>query len=150
MKKEWTLAELLEMLPRVRRESSGVLICASPSTGQGRYVKEESGRKEFADVKLRASPANCFSLQRLHEWPEGVAIQEVEALDRALLWGIAEGTVRMAKPAWGCRIECLSADFSPGTTALKAVRTAACLAMQNAVDNGHWVVTAVPGRRPAD
>jgi hypothetical protein len=148
MKKEWALAELLEMLPRVRREAIAIMSCAEPSAGQGRYVKEESGRKEYADVRLRASPANCFSLERLCDWPEGVGDEQGEALDRALLWGIAEGTVRMGKPAWGCRIECLAADFSPGERAAAAVRTAACLAVQNAVDNGRWTVTAAERRAP--
>jgi hypothetical protein len=147
MKKEWTLGELLEMLPHVRRESSVMLTCTHASDGHGRYVKEESGRKEFADVRLRVLPAGRFSLQRLHEWPSAVAIEDAEELDRALLWGIADGTVRMAKPAWGCRIECLAADFSPGKAAPVAVRIAAGLAMQNAVDNGHWVTTPCPEER---
>jgi hypothetical protein len=149
MKREWTLAELLEMLPHVRRESRAILSCVHPSAGHGRYVKGKSGPKEFADVKLRASPASRFSLQRLHEWPDGLAIEEVEALDRALLWGIAEGTVRMAAPAWHCRIECLAVDFSPGRTAPAAVRVAAGLAVQNALDTGSWATTSTPGKTPA-
>ncbi len=146
MTKEWSLAQLHEMLPQVRRESRAILSCVHSCAGQGRYVKERNGRKAFADVRLRVTPANRFSLLRLNEWPEGSTAEDVAALDRALLWGIAEGTVRMAKPAWGCRLECLAVDFSPGADAPASVRIAATLAVQNAVDAGSWEVTGVPGK----
>ncbi len=145
MKREWSLAQLHEMLPNVRRVSRTILSCVHPCAGQGRYVKESNGRKEFADVRLRVSPANRFALLRLNEWPDGSTAEEAAALDRALLWGIAEGTVRMAKPAWGCRLECVEVDFSPGVGAPAGVRIAATLAVQNAVDAGSWVATGAPG-----
>jgi len=144
MKSEWTLAELLALNPELDPYSGAVLRCVRPAKGQGRYIKETVGQRQFAHVKLEAWPSSVFSLSCRHQWPKEVPLDEADALDLALLRGVLEGAGRVEHPPWRSRIACTSVEYVHGATSVVGVSVAASLAVSDLVDTGQWVIDGEP------
>lgn len=142
--KEWRLHQLFELFPDITRGTRRVLRCVAPAHGHGKWVKDVESKRETADVKLRALPAVGFSVRSVEAWPEMVPPEAAEALERALLQGILEGTIQCDDPPWACRLECVGVALSSGAGET-GLRVAARLAVEDLVHHGEWQAVGSPG-----
>jgi hypothetical protein len=108
------------------------------TSGRGRYVKEVSGIRYLADVRLEIRPADSLSIRLGHEWPVGIGPAEVADLERTLIAGVVEHLLERGELAlWGCHIRVLSVACGEHTPLL-ALRIATDLAVQDMMKKADW------------
>jgi hypothetical protein len=141
----WQLDELFAMFPDVSRGTDRVLRCLWRTSGEGRYIKEQTGVRRWSTVSLSARPGDRFVLRLTHTWPTSLDGPNRQAIQSALLRGILEGTVDCEDPPWRCHLECSSVAWNPAEQGETLVRAAAALAVQDLVRGGGWEAVGSPG-----
>ena len=135
MNQHWTLADLLARFPELLTDWG-----ARPTdtaTGQGRYIKETCGRRQFADVSVEGRPAEQLTITLGHEWPAEVAQELRTDLDHALLRGLFEAVLRHEPAALGCHLVITGVVYHQDASAV-AVRIAASMAFQDMARKTDW------------
>jgi len=144
---------LTSLFPALDWDAPTVVRCTEEVRGEGRYVQAAGPTlghlAVLGHVSVLCAPAFAVSVTFEHQWPDEVPPEQRAAFDEALLSGMMEGLTSEEYPAWLCALRTADVSYVPEQTTAETVKSAAALAVQDALRRPGWKLqTWPPGAEP--